>query len=237
MKKTCVLAIVCGLATVPAVQASEISGTVTLKGTPPPELEIKQIKEDINCGKLHTEPVKTRFYAVGANAGLGDVFVTLKGISGKSTGATAPPAMIDQKGCEYTPYVMGIQTGQKILVKNSDPVLHNIHPTPNASGNKEENKAQPPGAPELTFVFPSPEMFLRFKCDVHPWMFAYACVVDHPYFAVTDKDGKYTIKDVPDGKYTIEVYHRKAAPVASPMSAEIEVKGGSVTKDFTLEAK
>ena len=80
-------------------------------------------------------------------------------------------------------------------------------------------------------------MFLRFKCDVHPWMFAYACVVDHPYFAVTDKDGKYTIKDVPDGKYTIEAYHRKAAPVASPMTAEIEVKGGSVTKDFTLEVK
>ena len=237
MKKTFALIIFHGFAAMQMGQAGDISGTITLKGTPPPELEIKQVKEDINCGKLHTEPVKTRFYVVGANGALADVFVTLKGISGKSTGAAAAPAMIDQKGCEYLPYMLAVQTGQKILVKNSDPVLHNIHPTPLAAGNKEENKAQVPGQPDLTFVFPSPEIFLRFKCDVHPWMFAYACVVDHPYFAVSDKDGKYTIKDVPDGKYTLEAYHRKAAPASSPMTAEIEVKGGSVTKDFVLEAK
>ena len=237
MKKAWALVIITGLAATQAVHAGEISGTITLHGTPPAELEIKQIKDDPNCGKLHTEAVKTRFYVVGANKGLADVFVTLKGISGKSTGASATPAVIDQKGCEYQPYVMGVQTGQKILVKNSDPVLHNIHPTPTAPGNKEENKAQMPNGPELTFMFPSSEMFLRFKCDVHPWMFAYACVMDHPYFAVTDKEGKYAIKNVPDGKYTLEVYHRKAAPASAPMSAEIEVKGGSVTKDFTLEAK
>ena len=237
MNKTWALAVITGLAMTPALNAGEISGTVTLSGTPPPEKEITQIKDDPNCGKLHTEAVKTRFYVVGANKGLGDAFVTLKGITGKSTGASAAPALIDQKGCEYTPYVMGVQTGQKILVKNSDPVLHNIHPTPTAAGNKEDNKAQMPNGPDWTFVFPTAEMFLRFKCDVHPWMFAYACVMDHPYFAVTDKDGKYTIKDVPDGKYTLEVYHRKAAPVSAPVSAEIEVKGGSVTKDFTLEAK
>jgi hypothetical protein len=130
-----------------------------------------------------------------------------------------------------------VQTGQKIMVKNSDPVLHNIHPTPTVAGNKEENKAQMPNGPDLSFVFPSAETFLRFKCDVHPWMFAYVCVVDHPYFAVTDKDGKYTIKGVPDGKYTMEVFHRKAAPAASPTTAEVEVAGGSVTKDFSLEAK
>ena len=236
MKKTCVLVIAC-LASLQAIQAGDISGTVTVKGTPPPEKEILPIKEDINCGKLHTEPVKTRFYVVGANNGLGDVFVTLKGITGKSTGASAAPAVIDQKGCEYHPYVFGVQTNQKILVKNSDPVLHNIHPMPASPGNKEDNKAQMPNGPDLTFVFPSAELFLKFACNVHPWMFAYACVVDHPYFAVTDKDGKYTIKNVPDGKYTMEFYHRKAAPASAPATAEVEVKGGAVTKDIALEAK
>jgi plastocyanin len=161
----------------------------------------------------------------------------LKGISGKSKGAEAAPVVLDQKGCEYVPYVFTVQTGQKITVKNSDPVLHNIHPTPTASGNKEENKAQMPGQGELTFTFPSAETFLRFKCDVHPWMFAYACVTDHPYSAVTGPDGKYTLKDVPDGKYTLEVYHRKAAPATAPVTKEVEVKGGAVTADFTLEAK
>jgi len=237
MKKTCALVIVTGLASLQAIQAGDISGTVTLKGTPPPEKEIPQIKEDPNCGKLHTEAVKTRFYVVGANSGLGDVFVTLKGVTGKSTGVSAAPAVIDQKGCEYQPYVLAVQTGQKILVKNSDPVLHNIHPTPTAPGNKEENKAQMPNGPDLTFSFPSPETFLRVKCDVHPWMFAYLCVVDSPYIAVTDKDGKYTIKDVPDGKYTMEFYHRKAAPTSAPVTADVEVKGGAVTKDVALEAK
>jgi len=237
MKKTSVLVIVAGVAILQSAYAGDISGTVTLKGTPPPEKEIPQIKEDANCGKLHTQAVKTRFYVVGANNGLGDVFVTLKGITGKSSGASAQPALIDQKGCEYVPYVLAVQTGQKILVKNSDPVLHNIHPTPTAPGNKEDNKAQMPNGPELTFTFPSPELFLRFKCDVHPWMFSYVTVLDHPFYSVTDKDGKYTIKNVPDGKYTMEVYHRKAAPATSPVTGEVEVKGGSVTKDFTLEAK
>jgi plastocyanin len=209
MKKTCAL-LIAGLASLQAIQAGDISGTVTLKGTPPPEKEIPQIKEDPNCGKLHTEAVKTRFYVVGANNGLGDVFVTLKEITGKSMGPSAPPAVIDQKGCEYQPYVLAVQTGQKIVVKNSDPVLHNIHPTPTAPGNKEENKAQMPNGPDLTFSFPSPETFLRVKCDVHPWMFAYLCVVDSPYIAVTDK---------------------------GPTTAEVEVKGGAVTKDIALEAK
>src|SRR6266404_3295014 len=118
MKKTCAL-VIAGLASLQAIQAGDISGTVTLKGTPPPEKEIPQIKEDPNCGKLHAEAVKTRFYVVGANNALADVFVTLKGISGKSTGASAPPAVLDQKGCEYHPYVFAVQTNQKIMAKNS----------------------------------------------------------------------------------------------------------------------
>ncbi len=238
MKKTAALLTITGLiAGLQVVSAGDISGTVTLKGTPPPEKEITQVKEDPNCGKLHTEAVKTRFYVVGAKGELADAFVTLKGISGQSKGAEAAPVVLDQKGCEYVPYVFALQTGQKLMVKNSDPVLHNIHTLPAAAGNKEDNKAQMPGGAELTFTFPTAETFLKFKCDVHPWMFSYACVTDHPYGAVTDKDGKYTLKDVKDGKYTMEVYHRKAAPATAPVTKEVEVKGGNISEDFTLEAK
>jgi len=239
MNKTWALVFCIGITSLQAVRGGDISGTVTLKGTPPPENENKLIKADATCGKMHSEPVMTRFYVVGANSGLGDVFVTLKGVSGKSTGASAPSVLLDQKGCEYVPYIFAVQTNQKITAKNSDPVMHNVHPMPSATaaGNKEDNKAQMPNGPELTFAFPAPEVFLKFACNVHPWMFAYACVVDHPYFAITDKDGKYTIRNVPDGKYTMEVYHRKAAPASAPMTGQVEVAGGSVTKDFTLEAK
>ena len=80
-------------------------------------------------------------------------------------------------------------TCQKITVKNSDPVLHNVHASPTVSGNNEENKAQMPNGADLTFSFAKPEDFLKFKCDVHPWMFAWVSVFDHPYYAVSRLQG------------------------------------------------
>src|SRR5258708_11031613 len=147
MKRAALLLTLTAFASFQVAKAGDISGTVTLKGTRRPEKEISQVKEDPNCGKLHTEAVKTRFYVKGANDGLADCYVSLKGVSAKSDGASATPAMIDQKGCEYWPYVLGVQTGQKIVVKNSDPVLHNIHPTPASTCNTTENKGQMPTRP------------------------------------------------------------------------------------------
>ena len=81
----------------------------------------------------------------GAKGELADVVVSLQGISGKSTGASAPPVVLDQKGCEYIPSILAVQTDQKLIVKNSDPVLHNVHTVPaEGSGNKERNEAQLP---------------------------------------------------------------------------------------------
>jgi len=214
--------------------AGDITGTITLKGTPPAEKQITPLKDDPNCGKLHTEMPTTHFYVVGSKGELADVIVSLQGISGKSTGASAPPVVLDQKGCEYAPSIFAVQTGQKIVVKNSDPVLHNVHSVPAAgSGNQEENKAQMPSGPDLSFSFSKPEEFLKFKCDVHPWMFAWASIYDHPYFAVSGKDGTFKISNVPAGKYKIQAAHRKAGTV----SQDIEVKDGENKVDFTLEAK
>src|SRR6185436_765395 len=102
MKTTMTLSIAAGLAAgLQVAAAGDITGTITLKGTPPPEKEITQVKDDVNCGKLHTEAVKTRFFVVGAGGELADTVVLLKGITGKSTGAAAAPLLVDQKGCEY----------------------------------------------------------------------------------------------------------------------------------------
>src|SRR5690349_17807994 len=112
------------------LSAADVTGKITLKGTPPPEKEIAPLIADPMCGKLHPgERPTTRFYVVGKDGGLADVFVYVKEGAPKG-GAAAKPAVLDQKGCEYIPYVMGAQAGQKIVVKNSDPVLHNVHPTP-----------------------------------------------------------------------------------------------------------
>src|SRR5262245_37013501 len=120
--------------------AGDITGTITLKGTPPAEKDITPLKQDPTCGKLHANMPKTRFYVVGDNSALADVVVSIQGITGKSTGASAAPAVLDQKGCEYVPAIFAVQTGQKINVKNSDPVLHNVHSQPDAKvGNAEQN--------------------------------------------------------------------------------------------------
>jgi len=157
----------------------------------------------------------------------------LDNISGKSTGASAEPVLLDQKGCLYVPSILAVQTGQKLLVRNSDPVLHNIHVVPGPdSGNTEMNKAQMQGGPDLVFTFDKAERFLKLKCDVHQWMFAWVTVVDHPWFAVTDKDGNFKIANVPPGKYSVVALHRKAGSA----SKDVEVKDASAEVDFTLEA-
>jgi plastocyanin len=212
---------------------TDIVGVITLKGTPPPEKEITPLMENPDCAKMHTTTPTTHFYVVGAKGELADVVVSLKGVTGKSTGASAPPVVLDQKGCLYTPQILAIQTGQKLIVKNSDSCVHNVHATPAVPGNPESNQGQAPGAADLTYTYTQPEMFLRFKCDVHPWMFAWVSVFDSPYFCVSDKDGKFVIKNVPPGKYTVEAAHRKLGM----QTQDVEVKDGDVTANFTFEVK
>ena len=222
--------------TLQSVCAGDITGTVTFKGKRPEEAAITPLKDDAQCGKLHPTTPTTHFYEVGPNQEFADVIVSLQGpgLSGKSTGASAPAAVLDQKGCEYIPSIMAVQTGQKIQVKNSDPVLHNVHDLPATSGNDEKNVAQAPNGPPLAFSFAKQEEFLKFKCDVHGWMFAWVSVYDHPYFAVTDKTGTFKISNVPAGKYKLQAAHRKAGKLVK----EIEVKEGEPLKvDFLIEAK
>jgi plastocyanin len=213
--------------------AADITGVITLKGTPPPEKEITPLMENPDCAKMHATTPTTHFYVVGAKGELADVVVSLKGVTGKSTGASAPPAVLDQKGCLYTPTILAIQTGQKLVVKNSDPCIHNVHCTPTVPGNPESNQVQASGAVDLTYTFAQPEMFLRFKCDVHPWMFAWVSVFDSPWFCVSDKDGKFVIKNVPPGKYTVEAAHRKLGA----QTQDVEVKDGDVTANFAFAIK
>jgi plastocyanin len=222
----------------PVLRAADIEGIVTLKGTPPAEKEITPLEDDPTCGVLHNQKPMTRFYVLGKNNELADVVILLKDaggkdITGKSTGASAPPVVLDQKGCLYVPTILAVQTGQKIIVKNSDPCIHNVHCAPSVAGNDEQNDVQMPGGEELTYTVPKQEMFLCFKCDVHPWMFAWVSVIDSPYFSVSDKDGKFVIKNVPPGKYIVVANHRKLGE----QTQTVEVTDKDVTLNLTFEAK
>jgi plastocyanin len=210
--------------------AGDLTGTVTFKGTAPAEKEITPLKDDPNCSALYPAALPTtHFYSVSASGGLADVVVSIKGAPA-GTAKTAP-IVLDQKGCVYVPAILAVQVGQKIVVKNSDPCVHNVHTVPKE--NEMKNLVQMPGGADLEFAFDKPEPFLKFQCDVHPWMFAWVSVVDSPYFSLSDKDGKFTIKNVPAGKYTLEFAHRKLGT----KTVEVEVKADGATQDFVFEAK
>lgn len=218
-------------------RAADITGIITLKGAPPAETPYTPLMNDPVCSTLYKDVPTTHFYVVGKNGEFGDVIVSLKDaagneITGKSTGAGAAAVALDQKGCLYTPQILAIQTGQKLIVKNSDPCLHNVHIVSKA-GNTEHNDVQMAGAADLNYTFDKPEMFLKFQCDVHPWMFAWVSIFDNPYFAVSGADGKFVIKDVPPGKYTIVANHRKLGE----QTQTVEVTDTGATVNFIFQAK
>lgn len=210
------------------LSAAELTGKVKLKGQPKSEIPVTL---DATCGPMHSTPLTTRHYVVGADKGLANVFVWIKqGASPTPPPANAEKPVLDQTGCQFEPYVMGVVTGQKFTIRNSDAVLHNVHATPKV--NKEFNFAEPTKGQAMERSFDKPEVLVRLKCDVHPWMFAYIGVVDHPYFAVTDKDGSFRIPNLPAGKYTVEAFHLKAGKKEQEITV---AEGDKKTVDFELE--
>jgi hypothetical protein len=89
---------------------------------------------------------------------------------------------------------------------------------------------------ETELFFQKQEVLVRFKCDVHPWMFAYVGVIEHPFFAVTDKEGSFIITNVPPGDYLLEAYHLKTHGVNPGLTQQVSVRTGeAAVADFTLE--
>lgn len=213
------------------VGTGTIDGRVTLEGTTPTEQELPLDAACSASSKEHGEelPKFTRNY-VTKDGGLAEVLVTLVDVPPQPIPPGAGPLTITQRGCEYAPYVAACQVGQPIHVVNDDPLTHNIHTLPEVSGNKEVNQSQAAGSKPLDFTYNKPEEFLRFKCDVHPWMFSYVSVLNHPFYAVTDEDGHFEIKGLPDGKYKVKFKHRKAGEKIE----EVEIKDGKATADVVL---
>jgi plastocyanin len=157
---------------------------------------------------MHKSGLLDEEVIVNANGTLANVFVYIQsGLERKTFAPPADPATIDQKGCRFEPHVLGMRAGQTLKVLNSDPVSHNIHPMPQT--NREWNQGQAPGASPLEREFARPEIMIPVKCNVHSWMRSYIGVVEHPYFAVTNSEGTFELKNVPPGEYTIETWQEK----------------------------
>jgi plastocyanin len=187
-------------------RAANVTGRVTLEGPLPKNAPIK-MSGDPACMREHKDGLTFETF-VSENGGLGNVFVYVKdGLGNYFFDTPSEPVKLDQKGCMYKPHVFGVQVGQNVEFVNSDPTLHTVHALGNT--NPEFNFSQPIQTQKDTKYFSQPEIMVRFKCDIHAWMSAYAGVLEHPYFAVTKAGGSFELKNVPAGTYTIEAWHEK----------------------------
>ena len=185
----------------PATAAS-VSGVVSFTGAAPKMAKI-DMSQDPAC--KGTNMVENE---VVDNGKLDNVFVYVKeGLGNRTFEVPKEPITLDQSGCKYHPHVLGVMAGQTVKIVNSDPTTHNIHPTP--KDNREWNESQPPQAPALEKTFAREEIMLPVKCNQHPWMKMYVNVVKSPFYAVTGPDGKFEIKGLPPGDYTIAFVHEK----------------------------
>ena len=184
-----------------------IKGRVTLSGKLPGNAVIRMGKDPM-CARINRgKQVVQEIVAATLKGELANVFVSLQG-SFPVTQAPAAPVTIDQQACIYLPRVVGMQVGQTLQVRNSDGLLHNVHSTSPVKENAF-NIAQPLAGMVNQFRLKEEPGMLRLGCDVHSWMTAYVAVVNHPYYAVSDRAGVFQIGDVPPGRYAIQAWHER----------------------------
>lgn len=220
------MALTCGTG---SAWAGSVKGKTTFAGDPPQRRQI-QMSADPKCEAANPGGRLGDVYLISGGA-LQNVFVYVKdGLTGKTFPVPSEPAEIDQKGCMYSPHVLGIMVGQELVIKNGDDTLHNVHALPEKS--KQFNNAMPMKDMVIKKKFTAPEVMVRFKCDVHPWMSAFIGVLDNPFYAVSGADGTFEIKNLPAGSYTIEAWHEAAGTQTQQVTVTDD---GSATADFTFK--
>jgi plastocyanin len=193
---------------VDAASAGIVTGRVMFEGTPPKSEPMKMAADPV-CIVGNTPNPQSDAVLVSQAGEVQNVFVYVKdGLDpAYSFDTPADAVTLEQKGCRYSPRVLGVRAGQKLEIVNGDATGHNVHALPRS--NQEFNRMEQIQGSRMTHTFTVPEVMLRFKCDIHGWMAAYVGVMAHPFFAVTGADGTFALKGLPPGTYTIEAWHEK----------------------------
>lgn len=212
-----------------ATGSAGITGTIKLEGTPP-KMKPLQMSADPVCAAAHSSPVMNQEVTVDANGGLQYVIVHItEGVTEKAPTPTTS-VVLDQNGCVYHPHVFALYDGQKLEIKNSDKTLHNVH----CYRGTETcfNRAMFQGMPPINHEF-TDDGIVKFKCDVHPWMTAYALIAPNPFYAVSGSDGSFTIADVPPGTYKVRAWHEKYGELTQDVTV---TAGQPATVNFSYKA-
>jgi plastocyanin len=216
-----------GYQVIQVTDGGSITGTIKVSGNIP-KLPPRPIGKDPNvCGTGTRESLQLM---VGSGGALKNAVVIVEGVrAGKALPPNATSVQLDQKNCEYGPHVMIVPVKSELSIRNSDPILHNIHMY--QDDESLFNIAQPVQNQENKHAL-TKAGFVYAECDVHGWMQAHIAVVDNPYYAVTDENGKFNIADLPPGNYTVKIWHEYlgektqnvtiAAGAAAPLDLDLK---------------
>ena len=214
------------VASAPVGPTGTIEGHVRLNGEPPGNPVIR-MGVDPRCAQLtEGRQIVQESVLTARDGSMANVFVRLEGTF-PETPVPSEPVVIDQQDCIFVPRVVGVRAGQLVQIKNGDPVLHNLNSVTTTTNNF--NVGQPVQGVVYEVRLAEEEGMLRIRCDLHRWMTEYIGVVPHPYFAVTDLSGTFTLTDVPAGTYTIQVWHEEYGMLAQTVTVEAD---GVVAADF-----
>ena len=212
-------------------------GRVTVAGSPP-TLSPLVAKDDpkVKDAVCVAQAVPDESIIVGEGNGLANVFVYAKKVP---SGVEVPPAptepvVIDQLACRFIPQAMVFRVGQPLLMKNSDPVSHNVR---TAGFTQQINQIiSPNDQTGIPVIYSRPERVpVQTKCDIHAWMLAYHFPLDHPYAAVTGPDGSFEINDLPPGDWEFVVWHGRAGNIEK--SLKFKAAAGQVfSQNFSVPA-
>lgn len=216
----------------PALGTGTIHGVVKVKGTAPARPAIFMATTPA-CASLHTAPVLDDSLIVNAGGALENAVVWVKdGLEGWNFPVPASTVLLDQKGCVYSPHIAVVQVGQKLAIRNSDGVSHNVNM--HHRSNDSANPIQLSGTPDIVRTLLLPEEPVLYSCNMHGWMASYVGVVENPFFAVTDNKGTFDLKGVPPGPFTLKVWHEKLGR----QQVKVDVKDGeTVPVEITFEIK
>lgn len=222
-------------------QSGSISGTVKFTGTLP---EMKPYKVTYNIDVCGGDKSLDRLI-VGSDSGVQYALIHIEGLAGKKETVSPSKYVVDQSDCEYAPHLLLVDHGDKFTVANSDPLFHNVHVYFAENHASAFNIAEPVKGMKVVQRVKKPGMYLL-ECDVHAWMNCYVYVGGDGYAAITDTSGKFTIPNVPPGKYKITMWHEgwdtKISAGKPEFSEPVEVTqdvtvvaGKTATADFSLK--
>jgi plastocyanin len=196
-----------------------VEGKVVFSGTVPGPRKVIPTQDQEVCGSARDEPR----IVIGSDKTVQGAVVFLKGIEkGKAFEKPKKPPVVDNNKCKFEPEVQVVPAGTEILITNSDPVLHNTHGyllTDGRRGRTVFNQALPQKGQQVKSTLKSPGV-VDVACDVHGWMQGWIFVADNPYYAITEKNGTFTIKDVPPGKYTLATFQPYVGVSETPVTVE-----------------